>query len=191
VAHFSAALDDEVREGLGRLLNDLERGRRIVQPRLRHRFQTDVVGLARSRHMLKGVGEGMALELDRHGAGLPQVLGAVYAAGRLGYRARPTVFRLLQRATRWEGEDDEELVRYLSGDEAAFRVRRGVRHDPGWALAVLGFAPGAAPGRDDVRRRFRELVRSAHPDHGAASSGAGTRIHELTEAKRILLLVRP
>ena len=32
-------------------------GRRIAQPRLRHRFQTDVVGLERSRHRVMGDGE--------------------------------------------------------------------------------------------------------------------------------------
>jgi curved DNA-binding protein CbpA len=41
--------------------------------------------------------------------------------------------------------------------------------------------------RDEVQRRFRRLVRAAHPDHGAASLGAAERIAELTEARRILL----
>ena len=51
-------LDDEMRDGLDVLINDLERGARIPQPRLRHRFQTDVVGLDRSHHRLIGVGRG-------------------------------------------------------------------------------------------------------------------------------------
>jgi len=187
VAGFGGALDDETRDGLERLIADLELGRRIVQPRLRHRFQTDVAGLDRSRHQLTALGEAMALGLDDHGAPLPQVLAAVYAAGRLSSRARPLVFRLLRRATRWQGDADEELMRYLSGDDAAFRVRRGVRHGPGWALAVLGFRVGAEPARGEVMRRFRAQVRSAHPDHGGDSDRAGSRIHDLTEAKRILL----
>ncbi|HMC51980.1 MAG TPA: hypothetical protein VKI64_04390 [Acidimicrobiales bacterium] len=187
VAGFGGALDDDTRDALERLIADLELGRRIVQPRLRHRFQTDVAGLDRSRHQLTAIGEAMSLGLDDHGAALPQVLAAVYAAGKLSSRSRPLVFRLLRRATRWQGEADEELMRYLSGDDAAFRVRRGVRHGPGWALALLGFGAGAEPARGEVMRRFRVLVRSAHPDHGGDSDRAGSRIHDLTEAKRILL----
>jgi len=187
VAGLGGSLDDETRDGLERLIADLELGRRILQPRLRHRFQTDVVGLDRSRHQLTAIGEAMALGLDDHGAPLPQVLAAVYAAARLSSRARPLVFRLLRRATRWQGEADDELMRYLSGEDASFRVRRGVRHGPGWALAVLGFRVGAEPARGEVMRRFRNMVRSAHPDHGGDSDRAGSRIHDLTEAKRILL----
>jgi DnaJ-class molecular chaperone len=60
--------------------------------------------------------------------------------------------------------------------------------DARWALRVLGFGPESdAPGGDEVRRRFRSLLREVHPDHGAASEGAGQRILELTEARRILL----
>ena len=47
----------------------------------------------------------MELELDDHAAVLPQVLGAVYAAAKLSYRARRHVFRLLRRATRWQGDE--------------------------------------------------------------------------------------
>ena len=43
------------------------------------------------------------------------------------------------------------------------------------------------PEGDDVRRRFRSLLREVHPDHGAEHEGAGQRILELTEARRILL----
>jgi curved DNA-binding protein CbpA len=41
--------------------------------------------------------------------------------------------------------------------------------------------------REDVLRRFRRLVRLAHPDHGAAHGGAAERIVELGEARRVLL----
>ena len=49
-------------------------------------------------------------------------------------------------------------------------------------------APGMAVERDDVQRRFRRLVRLAHPDHGAGSAGAAERIAELAEARELLLL---
>ena len=184
----TARLDDESREEIDRLLADLERGRRISQPRVRHRFQTDTHGLDRSRHRLVGDGEAVHLELDEHGALLPQVLGALYAAAKLSYRVRPDVFRMLRRATRWEGGADDRLLRYLSSDEAAYRPwRRSGDDDESWALTVLGFATGIEPARSEILRRFRSLVRDAHPDHGAAVDSAGTRITELTEAKRILL----
>ena len=179
-------LDDELRDGLDRLIGDLEAGRHVAQPRLRHRFQTDVVGLDRSRHRLTGHGEALELDLDGHGAVLPQVLGVVYAAARLTYTARSAAFRLLRRATRWEGEADERLLQYLTGDEAAFR-RWPAPGDEGWALRVLGFPTGTEPARSDILTRFRDLVRVAHPDHGADAEGAGQRIHQLTEAKRILV----
>lgn len=186
VGACSARLDDEARDGLDRLLVDLERGRRIAQPRLRHRFQTDTHGLDRSRHRLVGDGETMSLQLDDHGALLPQVLGALYAAGRLSYAVRADVFSLLRRATRWEGRADERLLRYLSSDEAAYRPWRR-DGDERWALTVLGFTTGTEPARSDILRHFRSLVREAHPDHGAAVDRASTRITDLTEAKRILL----
>jgi hypothetical protein len=187
VAGMSSQLDEDLRDGLDLLIDDLERGRRIAQPRLRHRFQTDVVGLERSRHRVVGDGEELHLELDDHASPLPQVLGAVYAAAKLSYRARPTVFRLLRRATRWAGENDEHLIAYLSGDEAASRGWRDSDLDEGWALGILGFRFGNEPSRSDIIRRFRKLIRDAHPDHGAAVEGAGLRVTELTAAKRILL----
>jgi hypothetical protein len=180
-------LDDDSRDELDVLLADLERGVRIAQPRLRHRFQTDVVGLDRSHHRLVGVGEEMGLELDEHGAVLPQVLGAVYAAGKLSYRARGGAFRLLRRATRWHGDNDDRLLGYLSGDEAAYRPWRLPQHDERWALKILGFGAHAEPSRSDIVAGFRRLVRTAHPDHGGATDRAGQRITDLTQAKRILL----
>lgn len=183
---FARLLDEDTREALDRLLWDIDNGGRVAQPRLRYRFQADVHGLDRSRHRLIRVGRAMALELDDHGAALPQVLGAVYAASRLTLRARPQVFRLLRRATRWEGEVDERLLAYLASDEAPFRPP-DARGDEHWALEVLGFAARTEPPRSDILARFRVLVRDAHPDHGADVVGAGERITDLQEAKRILL----
>ena len=186
VATNVVELDEDLQDGLDALIDDLQRGGRIAQPRLRHRFQTDVVGLERSKHRLIGKGEELQLELDDHASPLPQVLGAVYAAGRLSYRARPTVFRLLRRATRWGGANDDRLIGYLTGDEAA-QPWRERELDEGWALTTLGFRLGSEPSRSDIVKRFRKMIRDAHPDHGAAVEGAGLRVTELTAAKRILL----
>jgi hypothetical protein len=186
VAAKMTELDEDLKDGLDLLIDDLHRGRRIAQPRLRHRFQTDVVGLERSKHRLIGEGEELQLELDDHASPLPQALGAVYAAGKLSYRARPAVFRLLRRATRWGGANDERLIGYLTGDEAA-QPWRERELDEGWALTILGFKMGSEPSRSDIVKRFRRMIRDAHPDHGAAVEGAGLRVTELTAAKRILL----
>ena len=183
---WAASLPDELRDGVDRLLWELEYAGRVAQPRLRHRFQTDVVGLDRSRHRLLDEGGDPVLELDDHGAPLPQILAAVYAAARLESKSRPAVFRLLRRATRWEGGPDAKLLQYLASDEAAFRRPQSDR-DEGWALRVLGFSTRSEPPRSDILRRFRTLIRDAHPDHGAEVEGAGERITELTEARRILL----
>jgi hypothetical protein len=179
--------DEEVLDRVDTLLDDLEAGRRVVQPRVLYRFQSDTHGLDRSHHRLLLDGERLELQVDDHGAVLPQVLGAMYAAGRLSYGVRGQVFRLLRRATRWTGGIDARLMHFLTGDEAASFRRRGVHHDERWALTVLGFSNGSEPARGDIQRRFRDLVREAHPDHGAESDGAGERIVELSEARRILL----
>jgi len=154
---------------------------------LRMRFQTDVVGLDRSRHRLVGTGEDMRLEFDDHGLALPSVLGCVYAAGKLSYKARPTVFRLLRRATRWDSGNDDRMIGYLTGDEAARYSWRTSGFDEKWALELLGFRGDLEPARSEILKRFRKLLFAAHPDHGGDTEGAGQRINELTEAKRILL----
>ena len=95
----------------------------------------------------------MVLELDDHGAVLPQVLGAVYAASKLSYRARDSVFRLLRRATRWHGDNDERLMAYLTGDEAAYRPwRRSTTTRAGPARCWASRARRAEPERhpDDL-----------------------------------------
>jgi hypothetical protein len=182
------ALDDELLGDLWALLDDLETGRRIARPRLRHRFQTDVVGLDRSRHKLVGEGESLTLDLDDHGRPVPQLLGAVYATARVPPRSRPQVFSLLRRALRWHGPVGPDLIRYLTGDEAAPpSAWRAFPTDERWALQVMGFGPGVEPSAPSVQRRFRRLVWEAHPDHGATAEGAGQRMLELTEARRILL----
>jgi hypothetical protein len=182
------ALDGEMRSELLSLVDDLESGRRIPQPRLRHRLQTDVVGLDRSRHKLIGRGDLVFFDLDGHGRPVPQLLGAVYAAKSVHPATRPAVFHAIRKALRWDGEVGSALVAYLS-DPASIppRTWRRFPTDERWALQVLGFGPDTRPGIDEVRQRFRILVRAVHPDHGAEATGAGQRILELGEARRILL----
>jgi hypothetical protein len=186
-AHVHAITDDLWGE-LARLVDDLQEGRRISQPRLRHRFQTDVVGLDRSRHRLIGRGEELDLEIDDHARPIPQLLGALYAAAWVPDVARTNVFEVVRRALRWEGGAHEDLLTFLTSGTGAGGGRdwRRFPTDERWALQVLGFGPDLDPTRLEIQSRFRVLVREAHPDHGAEHDGAGLRILELSEARRIL-----
>ena len=191
VASHLDQLDPDLVGELGRLISDLERGHRIPQPRLRHRFQTDRIGLSRSRHRLLGVGDALEFEFDEGGAAASQILGAVYAAGRLDVVTRPPVMDALRRAIRWNGPVGPALVAHLTGAGRGSRAlpAMALAHPEAWALGVLGFLDDheGPPARGEVQRRFRTLVRAAHPDHGGEEGAAAGRINDLTEARRILL----
>ena len=93
-AHVDAIDDDLLVELLG-LIDDLESDRRIPQPRLRHRFQTDVVGLDRSRHKL--VAEVfVSVFADIQRAGLQQELTSF--GGCFAFRAQRTGTKLSSHA---------------------------------------------------------------------------------------------
>ncbi|MEZ5178542.1 MAG: hypothetical protein R2746_09750 [Acidimicrobiales bacterium] len=179
-------MDLDLLDDLTRLTHQLEAGQRIPQPRLRHRFQADRVGLSGHRHRLVGTGEELRFEpTARHPA--LQVLGAVYAAARLDPEHRGAVFGAVRRGLRWRGEVGPRLVEHLSDERSTANWSTLGGRDPVvWALAVLGLPPDTAE-RALVQARFRELVRLAHPDHGGATDDAAQRINELTEARRILL----
>lgn len=188
VAAYIADLDPDLTGELERLINDLAIGMRIPQPRLRHRFQVDRIGLARSCHRLVGHGDDVAFELEEHRSAPAQILGAVYAAGALGSAYRSTVMGTVRRAMRWQGPIGPSLVAHLSGAAGATKWSAvAFAHPHRWALEVLELGEDGTPERVDVQRRFRDLVRRAHPDHGGASEGAAQRISELSEARRILL----
>jgi hypothetical protein len=194
VAGHMADLDPELFDDLHRLTWQLQEGRRIPQPRLRHRFQTDRIGLTRSVHRLEGEGEDLAFELDDKGAAAQHILAAVYAAGQLPLVARGRVMESIRSAMRWAGALDRGFVAHLSGLDRARPWSARAFHDPvQWAIDVLGLAEGegegalVVPRRAEVQRRFRDLLREAHPDHGGARADAADRIAELSEARRILL----
>jgi hypothetical protein len=163
---------------------------RIPQPRLRHRLQTDRVGLQRSVHRLVGCGEELVFELDDKGSPAHHILAAVYAAGGLPDGLRTGVMAAVRRGMRWSGPIDGSLVAHLSGLARHHEWSMEAHSDPvGWALRILDLAGGGErPGRRVVQRRFRELVRLAHPDHGGTAVGAAERLAELAEARRILLV---
>jgi hypothetical protein len=189
VAAHAPEVDIDALGEVYRLVRDVEIGNRIVQPRVRHRFQRDTVGLARSRHRLVGDGESIDFAFQTSGNPLQQVLGAVYGALSLAPELRAPIARVLHAALRWVGPLGPSFVAHISGARGARAFSVSALADPdAWARVVLGFAPGAGslPKRD-VQNRFRILLREAHPDHGGDADDAGTRIQELAEARRILL----
>lgn len=188
VAAKMPGLDPDLFDDLDRLTHQLEAGMRIPQPRLRHRLQVDRVGLQRSVHRLHGEGEELSFEIEDKGSPAQHILAAVYAAGELAYGPRSLVMGAIRKAMRWSGEVDNALVAHLSGLATHQEWSRSAYQDPiGWAIGVLALPGGDRPGRTVIQRRFRELVRAAHPDHGGDREGAAHRLAELAEARRILL----
>jgi hypothetical protein len=188
VAAKMPGLDPELFDDLERLTLQLEAGMRIPQPRLRHRLQVDRVGLQRSIHRLHGEGEELRFEIEDKGSPAQHILAAVYAAGDLDYGPRSLVMSTIRKAMRWSGEVDNALVAHLSGLATHQEWSRSAYQDPiGWAIGVLDLAGGDRPARSAIQRRFRELARAAHPDHGGDRDGAAHRLAELAEARRILL----
>lgn len=188
VAAHMPALDPDMFDDLDRLTRQLEAGYRIPQPRLRHRLQVDRIGLQRSVHRLRGDGEELTFELDDKGASAQHILAAVYAAGELPLGARNRVMEGIRKAMRWTGAIDGGLVAMLSGLARHHDWSADAYRDPvSWALGVLELAGGQRPARRAVQRRFRDLVRAAHPDHGGDRGEAADRLAELSEARRILL----
>ena len=191
VAGHIEGLDPELFDDLHRLTLQLQEDMRVPQPRLRHRFQTDRIGLTRSVHRLVGEGEDLSFEFDEKGAPAQHILAAVYAAGQLPLTARPRVMDTIRKGMRWAGPLDHVFITYLSGLDRGHDWSTAAFRDPvQWALGVLGFvgvADAAAPVRDVVQRQFRDLLRAAHPDHGGDVDDAAKRIADLTEARRILL----
>lgn len=199
VAQNIGGVDADLVPDLIRLTEQLEHGFRIPQPRLRHRFQADRVGLQRSVHRLRGTGpqgRELAFEFDdEHGNPAQQLLGAVYAAGQLPLRHRSAVMATIRRAIGWSGPVGPDLIATLAGFRRGGPVSALAMENPvEWALDTLGFVNGdrhpdgdGAPSRSDIQRRFRKLLIEAHPDHGGEQRDAASRIADLTEARRILL----
>jgi hypothetical protein len=195
VAANMSGLDPDLFDDLDRLTHQLQDGQRIPQPRLRHRFQTDRIGLTRSVHRLIGHGEDLEFDVEEKAHPAQSVLAAVYAAGRLDRHPRGPVMDAIRKAMRWSGAIDRMLVAHLSGLDRGRAWDLHAFGDPvSWALDVLGLdldetAPERrpVPERTAILRRFRDLLRDAHPDHGGATDEAAQRIADLTEARRILL----
>ena len=189
VARFAPDLPEDFHDEVLHLMYELEHGGRIAQPRLRHRLQQDRIGLQQCVHRLQGHGEQLEFHFDHDkGTAAQHVLCAVYAAGTVAPPLRATVMDTVRKGFRWRGDVGVRLIGHLSGQGGAATL--GALADPvGWALQLLDLRghSTAVPSRRDIQRAFREQLRAAHPDHGAADVGAADRIAELSEARRILL----
>lgn len=186
VAAYLPDVDEELIPDLGRLIEQITRGERVVQPRLQHRYQVDRHGLAVSVHQLNGDADNVTFDLHSMGRPLSQVLGAVYALERLDFDARHMLAPVLHRALRWRGPIGPSFVADISGVSHGDLV--GLADPRVWALDLLGFPMGTAKvTKKEVMARFRLKLRDAHPDHGGNDEVAGHEIERLGEARRILL----
>jgi hypothetical protein len=185
VARFVPEVDDDLLPDVHRLLDQIDRGDRIVQPRLRHRYQVDRHGLAVSTHRLEGEGDSVRFDLQAFGSPLVQVLGAMYAIERLDLVHRHQLVPVVRRAMRWRGPIGPAFVTNLAGGVGASLAAMA---DPrAWALDLLGFPPGTTQvTKKEVTARYREALRAAHPDHGGDEDEAASSIAELADARRIL-----
>jgi hypothetical protein len=211
VSEFFVDLDDEQQEVLPRFVREARKGDLGV-PRiaLRYRLQVDIHGLDRSRHRFLAEPGRVVIELDVHGRGTPQVIGALMAAAAMGPTSRSIAFRAIDAALARPGELPEgvEIRRLLlgvpgaappppgsgftggTGTASGFDPEqwRNVPSERRWAMEVLGLHADTAVERADVQRRFRRLLRVAHPDQGGTTRGAAERIAELREARELLLV---
>ncbi len=186
VAAYLPNVEPELSPDISRLIDQVARGQRIVQPRLQHRYQVDRHGLAVSVHQMVGDAEHVEFDLHSMGRPLSQVLGAVYALERFNLDIRRQVAPVLHRAMRWQGPIGPSFVADITGVSRVDLV--GVTDPRAWALDLLGFPVGTAKvTKKDVMNRFRVRLREAHPDHGGSDADAGVTIERLGEARRILL----
>ncbi|MCU1360637.1 MAG: hypothetical protein JWN99_1926 [Ilumatobacteraceae bacterium] len=185
IAKHLPDIDDELIPDIHRLLAQVERGDRVSQPRLRHRYQVDRHGLAVSVHRLEGEGDNVRFHLHAQGSPLAQVLGAIYALERMDEQARRHLVPVLHRAMRWRGAIGPSFVANLAGNASTSLAAMA---DPrAWALELLGFPLGTAKvTKKEITSRYRDGLRRAHPDHGGNEASASKAIHDLGEARKIL-----
>ncbi len=193
VANFAPEVSSDLREDLVDVLELLHAGMKVVQPRVRHRYQSDNVGLLRSQHSLVSNGSSLDFNFDSE-LGLPvqQVLGALYAAGSFPIELRRPVLDACRNALVWGRPVDALFISdVMGGGEASLMDLRSWNDPVSWALDVLGLDgnPDDTPSKRAVQRKFRSLLREAHPDHGGEGDDAAARIAELTQARDVLTSV--
>jgi len=191
VAHNAPSVAPELREDLVNVLETLAAGHKVAQPRVRHRFQSDRVGLTVSTQRLVADGSSLSFEFEDESARPVQLaLGSLYAAASLPAAARVPIFDAIRTSLVWSRPVDNSFISWLMDGQAVDLSDLQAWNDPvAWALEILEIerSNDDAPPKRVVQRKFRSLLREAHPDHGGITEGAANRIAELTEARRILL----
>jgi hypothetical protein len=183
---FIRDVDEDFHVDLQRLMNEVERGTRVVQPRLRHRFQVDRHGLTYSSHRLLGTGDTVEFELNSNGSPLQQVLGSIYVLERLDDATRQLLVPMMRKAFTWRGPIGPSFISYLAGSRTS--AVSALADPRAWALDILGFPGGTVkPSKREVMSRFRASMRDAHPDHGGDEKVASKVMLDISEARRILL----
>ena len=119
IARHIIDVDDDVIPDTQRLLTQVQNGDRVPQPRLRHRFQVDRQGMARSVHRLVGEGDDYSFEFDTQGSAISQVLGSIYALERLDPATRLLLGPVLTKAMTWRGPLGSAFVSHLVGSKAS------------------------------------------------------------------------
>lgn len=186
LANHVRDLDEDEAIDVQRLLSEIERGARIVQPRLRHRFQVDRHGLALSTHRMIATDESFTFEFNSVGTPLQQVLGSLYALERLNVDLRHNLVRMMRRAATWRGPLGPSFVSYLAGHSAS--SVSAITDPRAWALDILGFPGGTTKlSKREIMARYRDSLRRVHPDHGGSQTNASKAIEDITEARRVLL----
>ncbi len=214
-SEFAGALDSDDREELDELIRVAGSGLDVPRIAVRHRLQRDTHGLDRSRHRVEHEAGRLVIELDTHGNALPNLLGAVLAVGVLPASARHPGLLAIRQAIRGHkgftlaGAPHGTLIRRLTeGTPHEVPWAPGAHRKPGrppaevawigipaeqrWAMEVLGMRAEVVLDREEINRRYRRLLREAHPDTSAPDTsalrrGAAERIAELTDARELLL----
>ena len=161
---------------------------RISQPRLRHRFQEDKIGLARTVHQLREFEGKYRFIFELNEAAAEQnILAAAYSISQFAYKDRPAVVNLMLKAVKWRGEVGTDFISYLLSRHDKFVADLGHESSESWALQVLGIS-SRNPDDEEVKT-VSKASRSTHPDTGDddIKVDVAKRIQELTEARRILL----
>jgi hypothetical protein len=186
IAAHIAEIHEDLVPDVHRLIQQIQRGENIVQPRLRHRFQADRHGLARSVHQMIGDGDEVRFIFGEDGTPLQQVLGSIYILERLDVSVRRVLAPVLMKGMTWRGPLGQSFVTYLAGSGNSSIA---ALNDPrAWALEILGFPAGTVkPSKREIQARFRDSLREVHPDHGGDHSTASRSINDLGKARRVLL----
>lgn len=182
-------LDAESYEEYRTLLRQIDRGQRIAQPRLRHRFQQDQVGLTKSTHRLIADQSKLRFRIEKStGSAEHHLLAVAYVCAPMAEATRRAAIAAIEVGLQWRGVLDARFVSRVLGRSSTASLPLLALSDPdGWARRILGFDTGVTLSKTTVQRRFREQLRDAHPDHGGTRDRAAERIADLTEARRILL----